>query len=469
MFRHVKFHSIVHVPILGFSIGASIPFLILLNGEISLLALAWARAKMLEQFSPSWLSKAISAIGRFYDLYQVKGAPPLTPDELNLLVGQFYSARRHGDSNLRWKPVQEKTAYDDLQYLNKFSDWCANNFNHVSANPSEKLLFSELSISEQLIVKARIDSRAEWNMLHHLTSTTELGKGVTRKRKFEPNRERKQRTKKRKKGPKFFPPEKIMPLIHATPSLRDRLILLLIFFGGLRVSEPFHLFVSDITVLPNGEARVRIGHPQDGHYEWIGDFNRRRIGNRAAFLKERYGLGPRNLLPEGHPLHAGWKGMLEDDERTSTSEVHWIRDDISRLFAKLHIAYMKTIRCNVKDDHPYYLVNTRRDEGFGTPLKLSSYVSSFNRGVVRVGLSPKTPGVNPHGGRHFVGYYVANVLRLRIEALQKILHHAELSSTEVYYTLLPESARVELMRAQARLEQEMPSFTESPLLASLHG
>jgi hypothetical protein len=66
--RAKTIHSIVQVPIAGGSIGASLPLLIIEEGELSVAALAWARAKILEQATgSSSLSKGVVAIGRFYE------------------------------------------------------------------------------------------------------------------------------------------------------------------------------------------------------------------------------------------------------------------------------------------------------------------------------------------------------------------------------------------------------------------
>ena len=71
-----------------------------------------------------------------------------------------------------------------------------------------------------------------------------------------------------------FPESKIFDLLNSFPTkcssykkslserfnLRDMLITMLLHYGGLRVSEPFHLYVSDIMENPNhkGEALVKL-------------------------------------------------------------------------------------------------------------------------------------------------------------------------------------------------------------------
>ena len=144
-------HSIVQVPIAEGSIGASLPLLIIEKGELSVLALAWARAKMLDQGTgSSSLSKAIAAIGRFYDFYRIeKNGAVLVPNELRLLLKQFFEARRFGLPTLDWSPVKITTAAADARAVSEFTEWCSNNFDHLAVNPQERLFVSSLNLGEQ--------------------------------------------------------------------------------------------------------------------------------------------------------------------------------------------------------------------------------------------------------------------------------------------------------------------------------
>lgn len=457
-------HSIINIPVLEGSLGASMPFLFLEDGELSYLALAWVRQKILNEGSgPSTVAKAVAAIGRFYDFYQLeKGGASRAPNELPLVLAQFYEARRFGLATTGWKPVKQATAAGDVRAVSEFTEWCAVNFGHAVVNPRERVLLNSLNLSEQRAIKAKLAGRQHWNPLHHLAPTTQEGQGVVTRQAFSPPSQGKR--SKTTSGQKYFPPDKVWSFIAATPAIRDKLYFLLLFFGGLRISEPLHLFATDVSIRPDGTARVLLGHPQDGSYEWVGADKKRRTGNRATFLGERYGLGPRNLLAEKDPLHAGWKGMAFDDPNRSEGEVHWLREDASRLFAQLHAEYIRSIRSKLKDVHPYYFVNERDGPTYGLPMKASNISKAFNRAAGRISLSTRQPGVNPHGGRHFYGYYCASVLRLPVETTQKVMHHQSMLSTQVYYALSGEVVRTEMMAAQTRLALAAPEFLAAPLL-----
>lgn len=420
------------------------------------------------QVGTSSLSKLVAAVGRFYDFYMTEhqGAV-LAPDELRLMLKQFFEARRFGSPTLGWKPVKVTTAAADIRAISDFTDWCSNNFGHVAVNPQERVLVANLNLTEQKSVAAASTSRQKWDFLYHLRhSSAKVTNEITR-RPFAPATRKRKRTNGLQK---HYPPEKVWLTIASTPSLRDKLYLLLLFFGGLRISEPLHLFASDVSVQADGTARVTLGHPQDGSYQWVGRDSCRHAGNRAGFLAERYSLGPRNLLAEKHPLHAGWKGMMSDTPKRSESVVHWLREDASRLFAKLHSEYVRTIRGRLPDTHPYYFVNERDGDFYGQPLKMSNVAKAFSRAATRVGLSSKDDGVTPHGSRHFYGYYCASILRLPVETTQKLMHHESILSTEVYYALSGDAVRTELIRAQERSALEAPELLIYPFsLLSAHG
>lgn len=457
----VTAHSIVNIATHEGAIGASVPFLFLRNGDTMVLALAWARELTRLGFSPSKLNKAIAALGYFYDYYIIElKERVLARHELPIVLQKFFEARRHGHKGLGWKPVTPLTALADVTSITAFSAWCTANFDTVAINPAEKRIAAELNYSEQTALRIAGRQRQNWDQLFHLYPATEGGRGYVSKRRVNP------RAKKSKviSQKKYFPPYRVMDLIRdcARRSPRDALYLLLLFFGGLRPSEPLHLFVTDVIIQQDGQAKVILGHPQDGLYVWFDGHGARRRGNRATFLAERYGLGPRNRLYEGHPSHAGWKGM--EMETKNQTEVYWSRPDAARLFARLHVAYMKRTRAHLRDEHPYYFVNEKPGEDYGNPVTMSNITKIFNRAVQRIGLSTSEDGVNPNGGRHFYGYYCASVLRLSMETTQMHMHHGSITSTRVYYSLTIEAAREELLKAHKRIESELPPMLKADSL-----
>lgn len=452
-------HSIVELPIAEGAIGAALPVLILADGEVSIYALAWARKLALDDtLGPVGVAMAIKAVGLLYDYYTlVEKGRDLTNTDLPRLLAKFLEARQHGKV-LGWKPVQRKTAVKDVMYASTFLEFSSDNFGQVPANPRERLLVSNLSIPEQQRFFAQMSHRKYWDKLAHLTPATEAGKGKVTRRVFNPSAGKVPKGRK----PKYFPPSKVLPLFHETRLVRDLLYFLLLFFGGLRESEPLHLFVTDIRLnKKDGTAEVKLAHPEFAPYEWGDEFRGKQNGTREAFLKDHYGLGPRNKLGSKDPMRSGWKGICFDSGYEAT--VNWLIPDMGRLFWKLHVKYMQQTRAHVKDTHPYYFVNTT-DGHFGTPAKLSNMIGAFERAAIRVGLNLTEDGVNPHGARHFYGFYCASYLGLTLAQTQTLMHHANVASTQIYFDMDDEVAREHLRRANEKLSAELPIYADAQKL-----
>ena len=460
---HRTAHAVIDLPIEG-RLGAALPLLILGDGEISLFAASYLRNLSFTGSDPGGLLKAAKAIGRFYDYYTLeKKSPVLDQRGMSLLVKQFYEARRNGLDSLGWRPVTVGTAQSDLRYITEFSAFCATNFGHVEANPSEVLMLERLSGPEFHLWMARAERRKKWDLLFHVSGAKEEAQGRVSRPKFRPE----QGKRPTAKAVEHFPPKRVLDFIAAGGSVRDRLCWLLLFFGSLRISELMHLYVRDISLnRKDGTARITLAHPRDAAIDWVGSNGEKRQGTRAAFLKERYDAIARNQLPSRHPMRAGWKGMAFEEGKRQEAVVFWTDPDMGRLFWKLHQEYMRTVRLHVADDHPYYLV-AQRGEDFGQPLKLSNLTNQFYRCAERIGLPLSTPGVHPHGARHFYGYYSASWLKLAKERVQKMMHHVQMTSTEVYYAIDGAVMRAELAQAHERMAKAMPAFLQNNKLLAI--
>lgn len=459
-------HSVVEPPIAERK-GAALPLLLLGDGEPSIFAASYVRNRQVEGSDPKTLYRHVKAIGLLYDFYVLQlGGMTFDGQDMQQIIRQFWEARRYGCSDLGWPPVAYKTARDDLNAVSEFSDFCSQNFGHAPLNPEEQVLVSALSLNEFRVWFSKLAHRKKTDLLFHLTSSTKVGHGQLAKRRFDP--ERGASRAKGEAAPKHFPPNKVMELIETTRSLRNRLCWLLMFYGGIRISELAHIFIGDILFDPsNGTAKVVLANPNDGSMTWALN-GRQRSGTRAAFLREKYDRIPRNELPASDTEHAGWKGMMLEDANAKESYVHWIDPRVGALFWKLHTAYMRSIRLLAGDFHPYYFISLR-GESFGQPMKVGTLRKQFYAAADRIGLSSRMDGVNPHGCRHFYGWYCANLLKLPKERTQKIMHHASMLSTEVYYKLDSATAKRELEAAQERLINQLPSFLQNDQLLLTSG
>lgn len=448
-----SFHSVMELPVIVRETDRSLPVLFLEDGELSLYGLAWARNMLVVQNkSPMHLSKAVNAAGLLYDFYiGVYGSKPLVSEEMSILMQHFFEARVYGDRKLGWKPIGRKSAKHEVRYASEFCEFCANNLGTYPVNAVEKRLVADLNVSSQRELYAKLKTRKNWDMLYHLLPSTSLGQGTKEGFNFDPASDH----INQKISYDYFPPDKILQLIRGTKSIRDILALLILFFGGLRESELLHLYVTDIST-PDGDAKINIAHPGLSIYSWDDPFRGKQKGSRANFLTERYRLTPRHKYGLKNPLHAGWKGMLYT-RKNHESDVYWLLPEIGYLFANLHRRYMHEFRYGIVDSHPYYFINLNHDQ-FGKEMKMSNLTKIFYRAAKRVGLSASEPGVNPHGARHFYGYFCASYLRIPMEKTQVMMRHVHISSTQVYYSIDERVIKDELKKGYERISRDIPNF-----------
>ncbi|MHA3736491.1 hypothetical protein ACXR0M_12535 [Pseudomonas sp. Eth.TT006] len=151
-------HTIIEVNTVEGTVGSSIPVLILENGDISLLALAWVREqKLLRDLGPISLMKSTEAVGRLYDYYTiVEKGRSFTADQLERMLLRFVEAREFGNKELGWTSGSGNVAYEDYRLVMSFIDFCTGNFSHIPINPKELKLVVDIGIKEQQAIYSKI-------------------------------------------------------------------------------------------------------------------------------------------------------------------------------------------------------------------------------------------------------------------------------------------------------------------------
>lgn len=446
-----KKHSLVEIPI--DDSGRMLPLLIFGDGEdakISGLVTAYVRNLQILGSGPRVLLKTARAIGFFHDycedlLINSKDSK-IDP---KVYLAQFYQARRFGFVRLGWEPVEVKVAQDEVRWISEFSYFCHQNFGHLPVNREESLAVSALTNIEFRGWIERKRKSKEYSLLSHLDKPLSDENAVVRRWSFAPESGRATRSK----TAKYFPPRRVLDFVINASNIRDRLLWMLMFFGGIRISEALHLLVRDIIFeKKTGCAVVILADPVDGAIDWVNRKNgRKENGTRAKFLASQYDLIPRNQLGATDPLSAGWKGMMLDDSRKRQSRVIWLNEAAGRAFWELHKMYMNMHRLHIGDLHPYYFVSLNQ-QNYGEPYKYSNAYKRFSQNAKNIGIASHDDGVNPHGARHFYGFFLANVLKLSIETTQKAMHHRSPISTEVYYHIGSERVRKEISKAYENVE-----------------
>lgn len=449
----IRYHSIIDVP-LARPAGMSVPLLCIEGRDgsvwVSQSAYLYSRALQRRGFSVDKIQKCMRAIGLLSDFAQATAPLPrqVSQSGAQKLLEEFAEARLFGTISqdgsdplgLYWKPVSFSTADYDCVLIAEFGEWLASHHSYRAGRTWESRFIGQILDSQ------RASKRLSHSMFLHLKNSV---KGKAHKQSssiwsFRRADRRLRSTGPSKTTPNSFPPAQIIPLIQASHSIRDQLLFLLLAYGGPRVSEALHLYVSDVIGVDHkGCAIVRLAHPEEARIQWSHG-RHQRSGMRAEFLRERYGLVPRTRLGKTDPMRLGWKGM--DLDREGHGYIQWLSAEAGQAFWRLHVEYMKLVRGIVPDSHPYYFVNISPDY-FGSPLKLNNFNNQFYQTVRRIGLEPSDQGVNPHGLRHFYGYMLANVLKVAPEVAQEAFRHASLDSTMVYYRLTPSTVRASLEEA----------------------
>lgn len=408
----------------------------------------------------SWMQKMTQSVGLLLDYMAANHDCFDDPKELfQTFVQRLYTGTAGEDgtdhSGLYWQGMSLSLVRQLTFQLSDFSDWMAEKQGTKPLNP-----WREATRFEEML------NWAAWHQQHNraFLAHTWDRKGASHAVKRARNALLKRTPVIDHERVKRFPEDRIEELlfkgfivpgkqasrrIEIRLNLRDILITMLMHYGGVRMSEPFHLYVHD--VLPDpfhpDRAYVRIFHPSEGVAppDWFDVKDQPIRCNREAYLRGKYGMRPRDQYFPTDQLHAGWKGNALDS-KAHFMDVHWYPTWTGELFMKLWILYMAQ-RVQKTCDHPFAFITEK-----GKPYAIDSFGRAHRRAVERIGMTPaKAIGTTPHGHRHAYGQRLTDA---EIDPIfrKKALHHKSLESQIVYTE--PDRARLTKMldAATKRLE-----------------
>ncbi len=235
--------------------------------------------------------------------------------------------------------------------------------------------------------------------------------------------------------------------------VRDQYLFIYYFFGGLRLSEPLHIFDGDVVVKQdkNNEGistpilHAMLAHPEVAPYTYRG----KTYKNRNDFLYEVTGM-PSRTKRQGH-YRARWKKLALDDAKLKCTFVYWIcSQEFKNLSFVFHNLYRDWRRNKTKDVgfNPYLFVS---DEGRELSVKAvqkrweraSKYVGEWIERIpletkVELGVEDieifsgkRVDGQNIHSCRH--GFKKRGEdLNLPEVVIQRSLHHKSKDSKDRY-------------------------------------
>lgn len=390
-------------------------------------------------------------------------------------------------SGLYWDKKTLNTVGPLVARLNEFSDFMADKFKTKPLNP-----FREATNHEEQLNWAAYQHKKDRSFLAHTWSKERGKKQNSQSRTTMSGRS----LSSTQAATKNFPENRIFDLlfrgfrrrglgvgapIYERYDLRAMLITILMHGGGLRVSEPFHLYVSDVRedpFLPDS-ALVRIYHPSEGSappdlFDHHGNSIR---CTREEYLLKKYGLRPRNSYPKKHRYHASWKNPLLSDDKQKYMHVFWFPQFWGRVFWTLWGHYVQQL-VQIERNHPFAFVNLW-DGTIGDLYSMASFSKetregkvekgAHSRAVASIGLTPaKVEGTTPHGHRHRYGWWLdhagpGNNPTEAAKIKQWALHHKSIESQKVYG--LPNVA--EVTRAMAIADTKLVAGGETPVLPDM--
>ncbi|MDC7813829.1 gamma-mobile-trio recombinase GmtY [Pseudomonas idahonensis] len=379
------------------------------------------------------------------------------------LLESFATALQYGTINIEtqqdpgglyWLPRKAEDARTLLQHITAYTDWLVGESGHEKSlvNPFRKAT----SVEERMNWCAyyQRQSNVFLNYLHKPKDAAAENQWVRRTQTSSVPMFNRRPSKR-------FPESEIHNLLEngwvrrmADPDATEndridwkgRAITVLMHYAGLRKSEIFHLFLSDVIVdRTRKEAYVRIWHPENGRVQEEGYTNRR------DYLNRRYRRKPRTEYSKTDSLHAGWKAPLLTDGSDGFVEVYFYPLDMAKVFLHYYANYLKYQRVNPQptEDHPYAFTNTD-----GRPETMKNFNRQHRDAVHRIGLEhSKKLGTTEHGHRHAYGYRLCES-DLSEEFIQKALHHRNIESQRIYKEPTYEDTRVERMKGEKRLAEK---------------
>lgn len=438
------------------------------NGEIKVFEQLLKYQLKYKYKSNTWHNQLIQTVGLLFDYLNANPNNYTSAKEFfELFAEAMYSGtideEGNDSSGLYWLPKRPKTANTLLTSLSDFSDWLYKNYRTEQLNP-----WREATRYEERLKWMALINRSERSFLGHLDDVYNISETAKIVRNVISHRT----PYAVRNGSKIFPEEHIEKLLREGfkktrkgyeldivdgYNWRDIAITLLMHYGGLRHSEPFHLWIQDVVPDPDDPdmAIVRIYHPSEG--KTPRDFKNPNTGkyvtDRASYLKLKYGLLPRNQYSSRNKRFAGWKNPRLDDEENMYMNVYWFPQEAGYVFMYVWKKYLKQrIRNGIKDTHPFAFVSFD-PRYLGEMMSVRTQTESHNKACEIIGLEvSKYNGTTNHGHRHSYGQRMKNA-GIDKKVRQAAMHHKSEESQIVYTEPTVAEVTSALASATASLNQ----------------
>lgn len=411
------------------------------GGEPLRSLVAWFQVGRNLHQSIAWQTKVARSVGLLYDWYV---AVPPAPGAERRYLSDFVQALLTGTvqrdgadpTGLYWRRLSWTQVERVIRDVTAFSDFCAEEAGVEPLNPRVAPSFSD-----RLSIHRRFDAQNAHSLFKHLGNAKAKAREIAR---GAPEVRGPDVPKVVPADTAVYPRDRFADLLEhgfrrrvrgapwETHNIRDMMIAILQRHGGLRVSEPFHLFVGDVQENPHarGHALVRLFHPRLGGVDWLDPVKQRvETVQRDEYLERKWGRLPRSLMSGSQ--RAGWKKLrLEVGAPSWSVPVYWWPREWGAEFWRLYCLYRDHVLPHGMS-HPYLFVSLD-DENTGQPLTIKAYADSLARANARIGLSTsKAAGTTSHGFRHAYAQDLTDA-QMPAEVIQACLHHASREAQEIY-------------------------------------
>jgi len=418
------------------------------------------------------------ALGLLIDYIAVRGAEFRELRHRANFFNEFSHAVVHGTivdgddpTGLWWEPRRAKRAKRLLDLVCAASDWLSTRFSATPVNPFSR----PATPSEQIAFWRGWNTQKSASLLNHVKERSRSVEVATLARIVAFPVSAPMALEERVD----FPDDEMGRLLfegflvpgHQTDSrawmrwhIRDILITLLLHYGGLRISEPMHLWVDDVYVDPADPtcALVLVHHPREGIFDFVDPLT----GVKRPMLRETYlktVCNRRPLIYETGHREARWKEPLLTHRARNAFHVFWSVREAGRLFLDLYRIYIGRTR-DPRLTHPFLFV-TEQGEPMGTATFRKNHAAALKRIALT---SARHLGTTPHGHRHAYAQRLRSYGIENKKVIQVAMHHRNPNSQE-RYTAIPASEVSDAMSAAKNTGIFLPLSFELPRLLGKPG
>ena len=439
-----------------------------------------------------WMRIRARAVGLFYD-FKTQHAKvydkDVTPLDLMksfgraLVIGTVSPKSLDDPLDLYWPSTGVRTAKKLMSALKEFVDWCAMN-GIVGKEDVHKITIrstAEKGYLKHLYAANNIQMKS---FFAHTINVSSLATKLRRQQE-EALLQTDNSTTPTAITAKYFPSWLVPDLFtngfitgeteHGEEeNITAKFITVLLMFGGIRISEAFHIWFNDVIPQVNSGCKVILRHPSDSQVNIPGEPNLL----RKQYLAMR-GLFPRNTRGVSKTYYSGWKNLAVD--ASLEAPVFFLHDSAENLVRSMYFKYLKyrekamvVYRSIHGFEHPFLFVSSQ-GKFAGQPYSMGAYrgalKSAYDRLEHKFGYTiprAKKNGTTPHGMRRFYGQSLTDSC-VEPKIIQKALRHRSVLSQIVYTE--PKDALVEktLNEAKIKIGVNKDMTLTSNIIGALNG